>query len=105
MNRSRTPVHSFNARLYAVLALAACFWLALIASIMLLALPNASDTHGTVDKALPDQRSSPAVDLQTIRRIAPSPRQQQQRRRACDHCSQRQCQYGANPQLPPWPTV
>ena len=58
MNRSRTPVHSFNARLYAVLALAACFWLALIASIMLLALPNASDTHGTVDKALPDLRSS-----------------------------------------------
>ena len=33
-------------------------WLALIASIMLLALPNASDTPGTVDKALPDLRSS-----------------------------------------------
>ena len=29
-----------------------------IASIMLLALPNASDTPGTVDKALPDLRSS-----------------------------------------------
>ena len=58
MNRSRTPVHSFNARLYAVLALAACFWLALIASIMLLALPANGDTSAPASRALPDLRSS-----------------------------------------------
>ena len=58
MNRFLTPVRSLNTRLYAVLALAACFWLALIASIMLLALPANGDTSGPASRALPALRSS-----------------------------------------------